>query len=159
MQLQEPNYSSRRRKVAQTSTPSRSARQLVNALQLDLIGPGPGDVLESELLRQHPSRWYLTGFLVPFGASDAQRIDETVTEEVDAAGETGGVDDEVPPETPAARRAALPSSIGLSVMLPPAVDRIDVTVRWGDYLPEAPSRRGAETSEDSSTDSHRGGGW
>ncbi len=128
--------------MAQTSTPVEVRRQLVHALHLDLIGPGPGDVLESELLRQHPSRWYLTGFLVPFGASDAQRIDETVTEEVDAAGETGGVDDEVPPETPAARRAALPSSIGLSVMLPPPVDRIDVTIRWGDYLPEAPSRRG-----------------
>lgn len=137
--------------MAQTSTPVEVRRQLVHALHLDLIGPGPGDVLESELLRQHPSRWYLTGFLVPFGASDAQRIDETVTEEVDAAGETGGVDDEVPPETPAARRAALPSSIGLSVMLPPPVDRIDVTIRWGDYLPEAPSRRGSETSEDSST--------
>jgi Helicase conserved C-terminal domain len=138
--------------MAMTATSIEVRRQLVNALELDLVGPGPGDELESELLRQHPSRWYLTGFLVPFGASDAQRIDETVTEEVDAAGETGGVDDEVPPETPAARRAALPSSIGISVMLPPGVDRIDVTLRWGDYLPEAPSRGGEEASAETASD-------
>jgi hypothetical protein len=132
--------------VAQAVTSSDVRAQLVKSLQLDLVGPGPGDPLEDELLRQHPSRWYLTGFLVPFGASDAQRIDETVTEEVDAAGETGGVDDELPPETPAARRAALPSSIGMSVMLPPGVGHINLAVRWGDYRPEAPSRRGDEQS-------------
>ena len=61
--------------MAQTSTPIEVRAQLVTALHLDLVGPGPGDALESELLRQAPSRWYLTGFLVPFGASDSQRID------------------------------------------------------------------------------------
>ena len=75
------------------ATPFEVRSQLVKALELDLVGPGLGDPLEDELLRQAPSRWYLTGFLVPFGASDGQRIDETVTEEVDAAGETGGIDD------------------------------------------------------------------
>ena len=83
-------------------------------------GRVPETLLESELLRQHPFALVPDRLSRSFGASDAQRIDETVTEEVDAAGETGGVDDEVPPETPAARRAALPSSIGLSVMLPSA---------------------------------------
>jgi hypothetical protein len=131
--------------VAQASTLIEVRGQLVKALQLDLVGPGPGDALESELLRQHPSRWYLTGFLVPFGASDAQRIDETVSEEVDVAGEAGGADDELPPEAPAAKRASLPSSIGLGVMLPPGADQVDVIVRWGDYHPEAPSRQGEKS--------------
>jgi hypothetical protein len=130
--------------LPQTGTPIEVRAQLVRALQLDLVGPGPGDDLEDELLRQHPSRWYLTGFLVPLGAPDAHRIDETVTEEVDAAGESGGVDDGLPPESPVARRAALPSSIGLSVLVPPGVGRLEVTARWGDYRPEAPSRQGEE---------------
>lgn len=138
--------------MAQTAGPLDVRSQMVKALQLDLVGPGPGDELASELLRQQPSRWYLTGFLVPIGASNAQRIDETVTEEVDAAGESGGVDDDLPPEAPAARRAALPSSIGLSVLLPPGADRLDVTVRWGDYHPEAQARQSDGTSAAEPTD-------
>ena len=52
---------------------------LIDALQLDLIGPeletddGPHAY---ETLPQAPSRWYLTGFLVPFEAPDEQRYDE-----------------------------------------------------------------------------------
>ncbi len=44
--------------------------ELVSALQLDLVGPraGLGDVAET--LPQNPSRWYLTGFLVPFDAGE-----------------------------------------------------------------------------------------
>lgn len=42
--------------------------QLVSALETDLIGPGKGSALESEVLPQAPSRWYLTGFLVPLDA-------------------------------------------------------------------------------------------
>jgi len=132
--------------MPQAGTPIEVRSQLVRALELDLVGPAPADDLESELLRQHPSRWYLTGFLVPLGASEAQRIDATVTEEVDAAGVAGGVDDELPPEAPAARRASLPSSIGLSVLLPPGADRLRVSLRWGDYQPEVPSRTTAEES-------------
>lgn len=135
--------------MAETATPLEVRSDLVRALQLDLVGPGPGDELETELLRQQPSRWYLTGFLVPLGAPDSQRIDEMVTEEVDAAGESGGVDDELPPETPASRRAALPSSIGISVMLPPGADSVDIAVRWGDYQPERPSREGEGPAGDS----------
>jgi len=39
--------------------------QLVEALRLDLVGPDNGSDLEAEVLTQAPSRWYLTGFLVP----------------------------------------------------------------------------------------------
>ncbi len=43
--------------------------QLVDALRLDLVGPGYDSELASEVLPQAPSRWYLTGFLVPLEGS------------------------------------------------------------------------------------------
>ena len=78
---------------------------LVEALKLDLVGPENGSDLEEEVLNQGPSRWYLTGFLVPLEASESQRSDETADEEVDGgADEAGGTDDTREPEKPAARR-------------------------------------------------------
>ena len=38
---------------------------LTQALALDLIGPGDEQGTPNEVLSQAPSRWYLTGFLVP----------------------------------------------------------------------------------------------
>jgi hypothetical protein len=65
--------------------------RLVEALRLDLIGPENGSELESEALPQAPSRWYLTGFLVPpEEASEAQRSDETAQDEFDFAAGDGG---------------------------------------------------------------------
>ena len=47
---------------------------LVETLRIDLIGPRPSDTaLQRERLRQAPSRWYLTGFLVPTDAPLEQR--------------------------------------------------------------------------------------
>ena len=109
---------------------------------------GPGEVLESELLRQTPSAArYLTGFLVPLGASDAQRVDETVTEEVDAAGESGGVDDGC--HRDAGSEKSVPAILDRTERDAPARrGPLYLTVRWGDYHPEAPSRRRDEPSEE-----------
>src|SRR5277367_4574363 len=94
--------------------------QLIEALRLDLVGPENGSDLEHEILSQAPSRWYLTGFLVPLEASESQRSDETADDEMDgAADEAGGTDDAHEPEKPAARRALLPSSMGLSLLISP----------------------------------------
>ena len=48
-------------------TDSASVRDyLTHALRLDLIGPRPDDAeLAYEMLPHAPSRWYLTGFLLP----------------------------------------------------------------------------------------------
>jgi hypothetical protein len=64
--------------------------KLVDALRLDLVGPSEtlGDAKEA--LPQSPSRWYLTGFLVPLDASPEDKTDETATDDLDEAGETGG---------------------------------------------------------------------
>ena len=64
----------------------RSPKQLVDALRLDLVGPENGSDLEAEVLSQAPSRWYLTGFLVPLEAGEAQKSDETAEDELDSAG-------------------------------------------------------------------------
>lgn len=107
--------------------------RLVDALRLDLVGPGDGLGDAAEVLPQAPSRWYLTGFLVPLEAERTQRTDESSTDEVDQAGEGGGVDDDVAPEPAAARQRYLPSSIGMSVLSPAEAGQLKVRVRWGDY--------------------------
>src|SRR5687768_16873347 len=104
--------------------------QLVSALALDLIGPEAGHPNEREALTQAPSRWYLTGSLVPYEAQADEKEDETSTEEIDV-GAPSGDDDEQPPERASARRAFLPSSIGISVLVPSAARELTVAVSWG----------------------------
>ena len=58
--------------------------ELIGALRLDLVGPANGTELEAEVLSQAPSRWYLTGFLVPLEAGEDQRSDETSQDEIDS---------------------------------------------------------------------------
>ena len=111
---------------------------LVRALRLDLVGPGTGDeALAHEVLSQAPSRWYLTGFLVPLGAPEQQRAEVAADDELDTIDEAGGSDDAVTPEPGPARRAFLPSSMGLSVLVGTDVEVLDVVVRWGDYRRES----------------------
>lgn len=107
--------------------------QLVDAVRLDLIGPSRDHELESEILPSPPSRWYLTGFLVPHEASDVQRSDETADEQLEIAGmpETG--DDDAPAEQISKRRAFFPSSIGVSSLVRASTKTLNVSVEWGDY--------------------------
>lgn len=117
--------------------PAKSAIEvrgsLIDALQLDLIGPtgSIGDLKET--LPQSPSRWYLTGFLAPTDADDSQRHDPSSDEEVDAAPAIAGIDENEQPEKAAARRSYLPSSMGLSVLLPAGVTELEASVRYGEY--------------------------
>ena len=46
---------------------------LVEALRLDLVGPDNDHIFAHELLPESPTRWYLTGFLVPRHAPEEQR--------------------------------------------------------------------------------------
>jgi hypothetical protein len=121
--------------------------KLVDALGLDLVGPDRGSELLAEILPQSPSRWYLTGFLVPIDAGEDQKIDETGTEELDELGDAGGTDDANTPEPAAARRAMFPSSIGVSLLVPKEAKELHVTVRWGDYTPIVAAAEGEKTEE------------
>lgn len=122
--------------------------RLVDALQLDLIGPDddPNDPIgnPAEVLPQAPSRWYLTGFLAPKEATaeadegDGELTAEQTeaTEEFALRADNGGIDDATPPEPATARFRHFPSSIGLSVLIPPEMRKIDAIASWGDYEPD-----------------------
>ena len=115
-------------------TPADVRCKLVDALGVDLIGPDHDSELREEILPQSPSRWYLTGFLVPFDADEEQKTDEMADEGVDEVGK-GGTDDDATPEPAAARRAFFPSSMGLSLLVPKDAQEVRVVVSWGDYQP------------------------
>jgi hypothetical protein len=110
---------------------------LTHSLRLDLIGPEPDEPEISEVLPIAPSRWYLTGFLVPWNAPAQQKRDEDDSQGELEYGDTSAAADEdnSPPEPRAARRSHFPSSIGLSVLVPPDATALTVTARWGDYKP------------------------
>jgi hypothetical protein len=129
-------------------TSAQVRAELAAALPLDLVGPSPGHEHENEVVSQPPSRWYLTGFLVPFEAPEEQRCDPTGNEEIAAGGEGGGDDDDEAPELASARKVHFPSSVGLSVLIPPAVRELEVTVSWGDYRPVLVPREGTKEQEE-----------
>src|SRR5258708_10336188 len=106
---------------------------LVEAIELDLVGPQPGGPHESETLPIPPSRWYLTGYLVPFMAPESQRREVTADDELDLIGATAGTDDDAPPERASARKVFFPSSIGLSVLVPAETKSLRISAQWGDY--------------------------
>jgi hypothetical protein len=119
-------------------TTSAAIRQsLIDTLRTDLVGPGPGHPLEAEQLWDHepPSRWYLTGFLVPREAPDDQRFDPESQETLDAplGDDEGPGDDNDEPDSAPAKKAFLPSSIGMSVLVPQETTELQAEVRWGDY--------------------------
>jgi hypothetical protein len=133
--------------------PSLDVRSsIVTAFRRDLVGPGPQDAdLARERLNENPSRWYLTGFLAPANDPLAQdgpqtrEDDPSVQEEIETdmeepaeEGAGGAAGDDEQPETPSTKRRFLPSSIGITVLLPPDVREIDVRACWGDYRTEPP---------------------
>jgi hypothetical protein len=120
---------------------------LVEALRLDLVGPWPGHRFESELLKESPSRWYLTGYLIPDGAPEAQKFDPSSTEQLDAGGDGTGSDDDSSAPEKVSQKSFLPSSLGMSVLVAAEPPSIEATVHWGDYRWEDPDRE-VEEPED-----------
>ena len=111
---------------------------LSDALRLDLIGPRDQS---RERLPYAPSRWYLTGFLVPAAAPDAQRGQDEGEELDNPAEPFHGGDDAGTPDRGSGKRIFLPSSMGLSVIADETTERLVAEISWGDYAPE-------ETEED-----------
>jgi len=79
-----------------TIPPQAVRAEWVEALKLDLVGPDNPHAFAHELLPDPPSRWYLTGFLVPSEAPVEQKSDETSSDEIDSGGDTEGSDDAGP---------------------------------------------------------------
>lgn len=131
-----------------STLPAQAARtNLVDALKLDLVGPWPGHAFASELLPENPTRWYLTGYLVPEAAPVEHRSDAEAREEVDSAGEGGGTDDSATPDKCTAP-SLLPSSMGLSLLVPAGVTTLSVEVTWGDYMWEDPTKETEEPGDE-----------
>src|SRR6266536_1482401 len=137
------------------TAPRRSAdvrSSIIDTFRRDLVGPGQQDAdLATERLNESPSRWYLTGFLAPAEDPLAQNGPEQTEDnpaaqeemEIDvdepvADGAGGAAGDAEAPETPSTKRRFLPSSMGLTVLLPPDVTEIEARVSWGDYRTEPP---------------------
>jgi hypothetical protein len=122
--------------------------EIVDSLRLDLVGPWPEHRFARELLKEAPGRWYLTGYLVPEAAPEAQKFDPTSQEEVDAGGDAGGGgdDDSSTPEK-VAQRSFLPSSLGMSLLVSAATQEIEASVSWGDYHWEDPDTKDGEPED------------
>ncbi len=124
-----------------TTPPTLAVRaQLVEALRLDLIGPGAGRPLAAEQLPEtlRPATWYLTGFLIPSGTPAAQACDPDEDDEPETVAAQAGLDQEAQEDRRAARKGFFPSSIGLTFLVSAETHALTVTFRWGDYRLEAP---------------------
>ena len=130
-------------------SPLHVRAQLLRALQLDLIGPGPGDALADEVLPgwQRPSNWYLTGFLIPCDTPAEHRSDPSAEADDDGEPvlEQGVAAEDTNEERKAAKKSFLPSSMGVTFLVPVEADQLAVTVTWGDYT------RGEVTRDDELT--------
>jgi hypothetical protein len=129
------------RKVGSMATSAEIRERLATELRLDLIGPDHSDAaLVGEVLPDPPSRWYLSGFLVPVDTLPRRKARDP-QEEMDTA-EQGGADDDVTPDRSASRPRYLPSSMGLSLLVELGTEALRVMCRWGDYRREEADENG-----------------
>ena len=137
--------------MAQVIQPADVRSRLREALELDLVGPGAGHPLADERLPGwvRPSSWYLTGFLVPRGAPAEQRADADADDDFEPeVADEGGLGDDSTEDRRSAKKGFFPSSMGLSFLVAEGVDRLDVTVRWGDYRYVEDASRGDGVTDD-----------
>ena len=126
---------------------SKEARtQLVDTLELDLIGPDNDHECAHELLPESPYRWYLTGYLM--AAEGVHRgFDEEAREEqqADAVHQNpASADDDNQPVDSNSKRSLLPSSMGISVMVGSEAETLSVVAQWGDYYWESEEEEGSD---------------
>jgi hypothetical protein len=131
-----------------TSTSAEVRSQLIKALEMDLIGAKP-----DEILPEAPTKWYLSGFLAPYGVPQSDRSDDFGDDEIDEASRTGAGDDEKAPEAAAARKAFFPSSMGLSFLIADGVTKLKAIASWGDYeiIPEEETTAEGKTKQKSAS--------
>ena len=86
--------------------------RLVEALKLDLVGPGFGHALSEERLARwiRPSNWYLTGFLIPSTTAPEWNGDDDEDDDLEEVPREAGADDDANEERKAAKKGFFPSS-------------------------------------------------
>ena len=114
--------------------------ELIKTLRLDLVGPHESYGNPDEILDQAPSRFYLTGFLVPVGSIGERRsAEETDDDSLDQITNSLRRDETDAPDRPAAKKKFFPASMGLSFIIADQTKSFDVAISWGDYIrKEAP---------------------
>ena len=122
------------------STSLNVRNDLVEALERDLVGPARIDaILGSEIAREQlpgwerPSKWYLTGFLIPSGTPPEKSADADEDDDLDVIPESEGISEESSDERKAAKKGFFPSSMGLSFLVDRDTRVLSVTVHWGAY--------------------------
>lgn len=129
---------------APTWTSERVRDELLTGLRYELIGPDSRDpeAWQKEELPAYdrPTKRYLAGYLVP-AYMPQEDADVTDTENENLGGiESDGSDGEALADK-VTRPSTLPSSMGLSVLLPGDVQKLHVILEWGTYeLREAPDQ-------------------
>src|SRR4249919_2513016 len=86
--------------------------RLVEALELDLVGPWAGHALAEERLPGwiRPSNWYLTGFLIPSGTPPEKSADADEDDDMEGeVPESAGLAEESNEDRKAAKKGFLPS--------------------------------------------------
>jgi hypothetical protein len=108
---------------------------LIEALTLDLVGPGKAHALSEERLPGwvRPSNWYLTGFLIPSGTPPERSADSDEDDDLGEIPQPAGLAEESTEERKAAKKGFFSSSMGLSFLVPMDVSVLTVVARWGDY--------------------------
>jgi hypothetical protein len=136
-------------------TPTAVREHLVRALEADLIGPFLPEQAATfeEVLSLPPSRWYLTGFLAPEqgrepeaegageggeGEEDDPELDPTREDELASGPDDDAEEAQAGAEAEPKQKNRFPSSLGLSVLLPPGGpgDAVRATVTYADYEAE-----------------------
>ncbi len=122
--------------VSMTSAEVRSC--IVDALRLDLVGPGPGHEHQNERLPGwiRPSNWYHTGFLIPSSTPPEKSADQDEDDDFDVVPKDAGLSEEANEERKTAKKGYLPSSMGLSFLVAEATRTLEAVVTWGDYTSE-----------------------
>ncbi len=122
--------------------------RLVEVLRQDLVGPA----YPEEVLEESPSRFYLTGFLVPFEGGDEDRLDPDSDDEMDVVGDKDdGEADSTIQDKASARKVFFPASLGISVLLPPGNHTLEVAATWGDYDRHKPADEESDDQAESKT--------
>ncbi|MEO5814460.1 MAG: hypothetical protein ABIT20_04170 [Gemmatimonadaceae bacterium] len=108
---------------------------MVEALQLDLVGPSSSHALADERLKgwERPATQYLTGFLIPSRTPAEKAADADESDELESIPESAGLSEESTEERKAAKKGHFPSSMGLSFLVPPEARSVEITACWGDY--------------------------
>ena len=132
----QPGGSEAEEEAASPPADSVEARErLVQAVNLDLVGPWAGHRYATERLRgwTRPSNWYLTGFLIPASTPSGAQADRDEDDDLNTVPAQSGLAEESAEESKTAKKGFFPSSIGLSFLADRETKEVAVLARWGDY--------------------------